>query len=118
MKENVLYGRDISEGEFERVHALLNLPPADKEVRIKPENLSLGEKQKIYLARLLLGDYKCLFLDEPGSNLDDETEAHLIQALNEIKHNKLLLVISHNDRYDRIADRIYMIKDGRMAAIR
>ncbi|MCI8692876.1 MAG: ABC transporter ATP-binding protein [Lachnospiraceae bacterium] len=115
VKENVLYGRDIPDREFERVHKLLNLPPADKEVRIKPENLSLGEKQKIYLARLLLGDYRCLFLDEPGGNLDDRTEENLIQTLDEMKHSRLLLVISHNDRYDRIADRIYTIRDGRMA---
>lgn len=111
----MLYGRDIPDREFERVHKLLNLPPADKEVRIKPENLSLGEKQKIYLARLLLGDYRCLFLDEPGGNLDDRTEENLIQTLDEMKHSRLLLVISHNDRYDRIADRIYTIRDGRMA---
>ncbi len=116
VKENVLYGRDIPEREFERVHKLLNLPPADKEVRIRPENLSLGEKQKIYLARLLLGDYKCILLDEPGSNLDDRTEENLIQALGEMKCGRLLLVISHNDRYDRIADRIYTVKDGSMAA--
>lgn len=118
VKENVLYGRDIPDEEFERVHALLGLPPVDKEVRTKPENLSLGEKQKIYLARLLLGDYNCLFLDEPGSNLDDETEAHLVQELDKIKRKKLLLVISHNNRYDRIADRIYMVKDGRMTVSR
>lgn len=90
----------------------------DKVVQTKPENLSLGEKQKIYLARLLLGDYNCLFLDEPGSNLDDETEAHLVQELDKIKRKKLLLVISHNNRYDRIADRIYMVKDGRMTVSR
>lgn len=114
VKENVLYGRDVPDREFERVHKLLDLPPADKEVRIKPENLSLGEKQKIYLARLLLGDYKCLFLDEPGSNLDDRTEENLIQALGEMKQSRLLLVISHNDRYDRIADRIYTVKNGCM----
>lgn len=117
VRENVLYGRNIPDREFERVHTLLNLPPADKEVRIKPENLSLGEKQKIYLARLLLGGYKCFFLDEPGSNLDDKTEENLISVLKEMKQNKLLLVISHNNRYDEIADRIYMVKDGRMSAV-
>ena len=68
------------------------------------------------MARLLLGDYKCILLDEPGSNLDDRTEENLIQALGEMKCGRLLLVISHNDRYDRIADRIYTVKDGSMAA--
>lgn len=114
VEENVVYGREISHHEYERIHTLLNLPPSDKQVIIKPENLSLGEKQKIYLARLLLGSYGFLLLDEPGSNLDDQTEANLIVELNERKKNSLLIVISHNNRYDSIADQIYQIRDRKI----
>ena len=52
---------------------------------IKPENLSLGEKQKIYLARTLLGNSSCILLDEPGSNLDEKTEHSLINYLLKLK---------------------------------
>lgn len=114
VEDNILYGRLVPRQEFERIHTLLQLPPADKQVCIKPENLSLGEKQKICLARLLLGQYHCLLLDEPGSNLDELTEASLIEELARRKESQLLLVISHNDHYDAIADSIYLINDGQM----
>lgn len=117
IRENILYDRQVSSFEYERIHALLNLPPSDKQVSIRPENLSLGEKQKVYLARLLLGEYSCLLLDEPGSNLDDQTEANLIAELAERKKQCLVIVISHNTYYNDIADQIYQIKDHKMVAL-
>ena len=114
VKENVLCGREISDADYKHVNNLLHLPPAEKEVQTKPENLSLGEKQKIYLARLLTGGHECLLLDEPGSNLDDRTEENLIREIETLKETPLILVISHNDRYDGIADWIYRIQDGKM----
>lgn len=76
---------------------------------IKPENLSLGEKQKIYLARTLLGDASCILLDEPGSNLDEKTERALAAYLAKLREQKLILVISHNAFYDAVADQTYEI---------
>lgn len=114
VKENVICGRNITEEEYTKTEALLNLPPAQKQVVIRPENLSLGEKQKIYLARLLLGGYKYLLLDEPGSNLDVPTEEALVGALSKLKQTKMVLVISHNQEYDKIADRIYTISNGKL----
>ena len=79
---------------------------------IKPENLSLGEKQKIYLARTLLGNSSCILLDQPGSNLDEKTEHSLINYLLKFKEKKLILVISHNAYYDAVADKTYEIRKG------
>ena len=90
------------------------MPPADKEVITKPENLSLGEKQKIFLARILFKDSPFLLLDEPGSNLDDKTERNFAEELGRIKKKKYILVISHNKIYDEIADEIYEIQGGVM----
>ena len=81
---------------------------------IKPENLSLGEKQKIDLARTLLGNSSCILLDEPGSNLDEKTEHSLIDHLLKLKEKKLILVISHNAYYDAVADKTYEIRKGMM----
>ena len=93
------------------VEALSRLP---EQVTIKPENLSLGEKQKIYLARTLLGNSSCILLDEPGSYLDEKTEHSLINYLLKLKGKKLILVISHNAYYDAVADRTYEIRKGMM----
>ena len=114
VRENIVCGRKISNTQYQELETVLQLPPADKQVTIKPENLSLGEKQKIYLARTLLGNSSCILLDEPGSNLDDKTEHSLINYLLKLKEKKLILVISHNAYYDAVADKTYEIRKGMM----
>lgn len=114
VRENIVCGRKISNTQYQELETVLQLPPADKQVTIKPENLSLGEKQKIYLARTLLGNSSCILLDEPGSNLDEKTEHSLIDHLLKLKEKKLILVISHNAYYDAVADKTYEIRKGMM----
>lgn len=114
VRENIVCGRKISNTQYQELETVLQLPPADKQVTIKPENLSLGEKQKIYLARTLLGNSSCILLDEPGSNLDEKTEHSLIHYLLKLKEKKLILVISHNAYYDAVADKTYEIRKGMM----
>ena len=114
VKENVLCGRNIPEDNYRLMETILELPNAEKEVVLRPENLSLGEKQKIYLSRILVENKKCILLDEPGSNLDEKTEESLIQYLGQLKNDSLIIVISHNSKYDRIADKKYNINKGSM----
>ena len=117
VRENIVCGRKISNTQYQELETVLQLPPADKQVTIKPENLSLGEKQKIYLARTLLGNSSCILLDEPGSNLDEKTEHSLINYLLKLKEKKLILVISHNAYYDAVADKTYEIRKGMMLQV-
>lgn len=114
VKENILCGKEAEMGIYENLSEFLHLPPADKKVTTKPENLSLGEKQKIFLARILLRDNQFLLLDEPGSNLDDRTERNFAKELERLKKKKCIMVISHNEIYDEIADQIYNIQGGIM----
>lgn len=114
VKENILCGRNIPEDNYRLMETILELPDAKKEVVLRPENLSLGEKQKIYLSRILVENKKCILLDEPGSNLDEKTEESLIQYLGQLKNDSLIIVISHNSKYDRVADKIYNISNGSM----
>ena len=114
VKENILCGRKFVPEVYHEIEKILHLPPTNKEVHTKPENLSLGEKQKIFLARILIDDHQFLLLDEPGSNLDDQTEKNFARELEYRKKEKLIMVISHNKIYDEIADQIYIIQDGIM----
>lgn len=117
VRENIVCGRDVKEADYQLLDRVLALPPADKKVCLKPENLSLGEKQKIYLARTLLGNASCILLDEPGSNLDEKTEYSLVDYLKELKKEKLILVISHNAYYDAVADKTYEIRNKQMKQV-
>ena len=64
--------------------------------------------------RLFGTDQPTLFLDEPLSNLDAETQSHLIQYIKSLKGKKTLLVIMHSDELDDFADGILRIHDHQM----
>ena len=76
--------------------------------------LSVGERQRIAIARTLLKDPAILVLDEPTSALDAETE-HLVQeALARVTRGRTTLVIAHRLSTVVDADRIVVLKDGRI----
>ena len=98
----------------EELLALLNVDFADKEITSNPVNLSYGQQQKLALMRLFGTDEPTLFLDEPLSNLDTETQQHLIQYIKSLKGKKTILVIMHSDELDDFADGILWIHDHQM----
>lgn len=75
-------------------------------------NISLGEKQRLGLARVLLRKPKLLLLDEPTSNIDSFNESIILNTLESLKKDMTLIMISHRKSSIRIADRIYTLKDG------
>ena len=74
--------------------------------------LSVGQKQRIAIARGLLRDARILILDEPTSALDPETEAYLVDALHEAAKDRLVIIIAHRLSTIAHADRIYFLEEG------
>ena len=74
--------------------------------------LSVGQKQRIAIARGLVRDAPVLILDEPTSALDPETETYLVDALREAAKEKLVIVIAHRLSTIAHADRIYFLEAG------
>ena len=74
--------------------------------------LSVGQKQRIAIARGLLRNSRILILDEPTSALDPETEKYLISALMEAAQDKLVIIIAHRLSTIRHADCIYFLENG------
>ncbi len=85
----------------------------DSHVKKKIKVLSGGERARLCMASILLGDYNILVLDEPGNHLDVETIEALSQAL--IDYRGTVLFTSH-DRYfmRRIATSVIEVRDGRV----
>ena len=76
--------------------------------------LSVGQKQRIAIARGLLKESRILILDEPTSALDPKTESYLIDALHAAAQHKLVVIIAHRLSTISHADRIYFLEDGEM----
>ena len=76
-------------------------------------NFSGGEKQKIALARALYKEAGLIFLDEPSSSMDIQSEIHLIKLLDLLKNEgKTILLVAHKLTLIRSADQILVLKNG------
>lgn len=80
-------------------------------------DLSGGEWQRLALARIMYRDADIWILDEPTSSLDPEAEAGIFAELKDNLKGRIGIVISHRFSTVRIADRIAVITDGRVAEL-
>jgi ATP-binding cassette, subfamily B, bacterial len=78
------------------------------------EELSIGEWQKVALARAFLSDAEILVVDEPTSALDAYAEAEVFEALSRLFRDRASIVISHRLSTIRMANRIYFLEGGRI----
>lgn len=95
---------------------ILNLPNGYETI-IQPNNVQLsgGQKQRIALARALYGQPQLIVLDEPNSNLDNEGEIALVNALVQLKKSKVtVVIISHKPNLLQCADTIVVLNEGRI----
>jgi ABC-type multidrug transport system fused ATPase/permease subunit len=76
--------------------------------------LSVGQRQRLAIARALVRDTPVLILDEPTSALDPETEQALVASLHEAGRDRLVMVIAHRISTIRAADRIVFLDAGRV----
>lgn len=76
------------------------------------EELSIGQWQKIALARALLRDSQIIILDEPTSALDPKAEFAFFEKFRQLLKNQIAILISHRLATVRIADCIYVLEKG------
>ncbi len=126
VSDNIRYGGapDVTQDEIEHAARLagahdfiMELPHGyahgyDTHLGTVTSKLSVGQKQRIAIARGLVKDARIMILDEPTSALDPETEAYLVDALHAAAHDKLVIVIAHRLSTISNADRIYFLQDG------
>jgi putative ABC transport system ATP-binding protein len=83
-----------------------------------PNQLSGGQKQRVAIARALAGSPRVLLADEPTANLDTATGEQVLELFRELaqQENKGLVIVTHDPKVRKVADRVVGIRDGRLAA--
>jgi lipoprotein-releasing system ATP-binding protein len=82
----------------------------------RPAHLSGGERQRVAIARALMNEPKVLFADEPTGNLDAETGRQIMDVLERLhrERGQTVLMVTHDRALAREADRVLLLKDGRL----
>jgi putative ABC transport system ATP-binding protein len=82
----------------------------------RPEQLSMGERQRVTLARALASDPGVLLADEPTGNLDSERSREVLELLRDIAHERRIpaLIVTHDATATRLVDRTFHLRDGRL----
>ncbi len=77
-------------------------------------SLSGGEKQRVSIARAIMKDAPIIILDEATANVDPESEAELVRAIEELTKEKTIIMIAHRLKTVRNADQIIVIDQGKI----
>ena len=121
IRENIAFGKkDASLEEIEKVcrqcmadSFIRRLPKVyDSEVNKGAENLSIGQKQLLCIARVMLSNPPVLILDEATSSIDARTELKVKRALDKMMEGKTSFIVAHRLSTIKEADIILVMKDG------
>lgn len=78
----------------------------------KPHQLSVGQKQKVAIARAFIGEPKIIFADEPTAALDYEATINVMNFLKSYRKEKMIIIVSHDKSILEDADSIINMFDG------
>lgn len=121
IRENILYGRlDATEAELHAAaqaancHDFITRLPDGYDARVgeRGVKLSVGEKQRVSIARALLKDAPILILDEATASVDTQTERLIQEALERLMAGRTSFVIAHRLSTIRNADQILVLRHG------
>ena len=123
IKENIAYGKpEATDAEImeaaQRAQAydfIMQMPDGfDSPVGERGGHLSVGQRQRIGIARAFLKDAPILLLDEPTSALDPTTEHAIMETISELMRGRTTLIVTHRLATVHGIGRIIVLKHGRI----
>jgi len=123
VRENIMYGRmDATQDDIEQVSAaaraddfILELPEQyDTWIGERGVKLSVGQKQRVAIARVLLKNPPMVIFDEATSNIDTETEVKIREAMEQLTKGRTTIIIAHRLSTLQEVDRIIVLDHGKI----
>lgn len=125
IKMNIAFGMEEKDIDEERVWEVLREAQMEEFVRELPDKLetevgeqgiriSGGQKQRLGIARALYHNPEILIFDEATSALDNNTETAIMEAIEQFKGRKTMIIIAHRLRTIELCDIIYEVNDGKI----
>ncbi len=128
LRENIYFGKTFEKEDIKEIRKAAGKSGADKVANSLEKgyeqilgktfeggaDLSVGEWQKVALARAFFRNAPVLILDEPTSAIDPKSENEIFEKVEDLGKNKTVLIISHRFSTVRNADTIYVIEKGRI----
>jgi len=99
-----------------RAHDVLEWVGLADHAEFRPAKLSGGQQQRVAIARALVHEPPIILCDEPTSSLDSENGLHVMELLRKAatQQDRLVLVVTHDNRTYRFADHMAEMEDGRI----
>ncbi|NQY00240.1 MAG: ABC transporter ATP-binding protein [Flavobacteriaceae bacterium] len=109
-------GRKDKATTIQKARDLLTLLGLQSRIHHKPSELSGGEQQRVAVARALINDPAIILADEPSGNLDSAAAESLHKLFFELRDrlNQTLIIVTHNEKLAKMADRTLTMKDGKI----
>jgi putative ABC transport system ATP-binding protein len=104
----------------QRVRPLLERLDLGERLRHRADQLSMGERQRVMIARALSTEPKLVLADEPTGNLDTRRGREVLELLEEIcrERQTAVLLVTHDPRATAFADRVLALRDGQIVDYR
>lgn len=123
IKENISFGRKVTLNQIENAVKLSNINDFIKNIPLGDNtiisengaNLSGGQRQRVSLARALINNPKIIFMDEPTSSLDNESEKEVINNI--FKLDSTCIIVSHRFYNIDAFDKIIFMENGSIVDI-
>ena len=121
LEDNILLGEEHLKNKLQETINMVCLEELVSEKGLETQigdngfSLSGGEIRRISIARALIRDYDVLILDEPTNGIDNLNKRKIVQVLKQLsEQGKMIIVISHNKEDFIRADKIIVVKDGKV----
>jgi putative ABC transport system ATP-binding protein len=107
---------DVAEHDAEkRALALIDRVGLTHRKHHKPFEMSGGQRQRVAIARALINNPSVILADEPTGNLDSKTSTEIMSLLTELhQQGQTIVMVTHEDEIARFAQRIIVMKDGKV----